>query len=155
MVPGARLVAVTDVLPDRAKVFAAEHGCAAEPSLAGLLSRGDIDVVSVCVPSGLHAEVGIQVASAGKHLVIEKPIDVSLDAADRLIAAAKSAGITMTVISQHRFDPGLIELRRLIDDGALGRLLLGQAATKWFRSQSYYDSAAWRGTWSLDGGALM
>ncbi|HEY2693608.1 MAG TPA: Gfo/Idh/MocA family oxidoreductase [Streptosporangiaceae bacterium] len=155
MVPGARLVAVTDVLPDRAKAFAAEHGCPAESSLGDLLRRGDIDVVSVCVPSGLHAEVGIQVAAAGKHLVIEKPIDVSLDAADRLIGAAKSAGITMTVISQHRFDPGLIELRRLIDDGALGRLLLGQAATKWYRSQSYYDSAAWRGTWSLDGGALM
>ena len=155
MVPAARLVTVTDILPDRARAFAAEHGCAADPSLGDMLSRDDIDVVSVCVPSGLHAEVGIQVAAAGKHLVIEKPIDVSLDAADRLIEAAKAAGITVTVISQHRFDPALIELRRLIDDGVLGRLLLGQAATKWYRSQSYYDSAAWRGTWSLDGGALM
>lgn len=155
MVPAARLVAVTDVRQDRAEAFAAEHGCAAEPSLDDLLSRDDVDVVSVCVPSGLHAEVGIEVAAAGKHLIVEKPIDVSLDAADRLIEAAKAAGITVTVISQHRFDPGLIELRRLIDEGALGRLLLGQAATKWYRSQSYYDSAAWRGTWSLDGGALM
>jgi UDP-N-acetyl-2-amino-2-deoxyglucuronate dehydrogenase len=155
MLATARLVAVTDVRADRAAAFAAEHGCAAEPSLDALLSRDDIDVVSVCVPSGRHAEVGIQVAAAGKHLVVEKPIDVSLDAADRLIEAARAAGITVTVISQHRFDPGLLELRRLIDDGALGRLLLGQAATKWYRSQSYYDSAAWRGTWSLDGGALM
>ncbi len=155
MVPNARLVAATDSVPPRARDFAAEHGCAAELSLDALLRRDDIDVVAVCVPSGLHAEVGIRAAAAGKHLVIEKPIDVRLDAADRLAEAAKAAGSVMTVISQHRFDPGLIELRRLIDDGALGRLLLGQATTKWYRGQAYYDSADWRGTWAMDGGALM
>jgi predicted dehydrogenase len=111
--------------------------------------------VSVCVPSGLHAEVGIQAARAGKHLVVEKPIDVSLAAADRLIEAADAAGVALTVISQHRFDPGLAELRRLLDAGALGRLLVGEASTKWFRSQAYYDSGPWRGTWDLDGGSMM
>ena len=155
MVPGARLVAVTDVDQERAEGFAAQHGCVAVAGLDTLLGRGDVDVVAVCVPSGRHAEVGVRVAGAGKHLVIEKPIDVSLDAADRLIAAASAAGIKLTVISQHRFDPGLIELRRLIDAGALGRLLLGQASTKWWRGQEYYDSAGWRGTWAMDGGALM
>jgi UDP-N-acetyl-2-amino-2-deoxyglucuronate dehydrogenase len=154
-VPGARLVAVTDVAPERAARFAGGHGCAAEPGLDALLARDDIDVVSVCVPSGLHAEVGIQAATAGKHLVVEKPIDVSLAAADRLIEAADAAGVAMTVISQHRFDTGLVELRGLIDDGALGRLVLGEASTKWYRSQGYYDSGAWRGTWALDGGSLM
>jgi predicted dehydrogenase len=154
-VPGARLVAVTDVVPERAIAFAGSHGCAAEPSLDALLARDDIDVVSVCVPSGLHAEVGIQAAAAGKHLVVEKPIDVSLAAADLLIDAADTAGVTMTVISQHRFDAGLVELRGLIDDGALGRLLVGEASTKWYRSQAYYDSGPWRGTWALDGGSLM
>ena len=135
--------------------FAGSHGCAAEPGLDALLARDDIDVVSVCVPSGLHAEVGIQAAAAGKHLVVEKPIDVSLAAADRLIDAADAAGVAMTVISQHRFDPGLVELRGLIDDGVLGRLVLGEASTKWYRSQGYYDSGPWRGTWALDGGSLM
>jgi predicted dehydrogenase len=154
-IPGARLVAVSDVVPERALRFAAGRGCAAEPSLDALLARDDIDVVSVCVPSGLHAEVGIQVAAAGKHLIVEKPIDVSLVAADRLIEAVDAAGVAMTVISQHRFDPGLVELRRLIDDGVLGRLVLGEASTKWYRSQGYYDSGPWRGTWSLDGGSLM
>jgi predicted dehydrogenase len=154
-VPGAALRAVTDVAPERAAAFAARYGCRAEPDLDALLARDDIDVVSVCVPSGLHAEVGSRVAAAGKHLVVEKPVDVSLAAADRLISAARAAGITMTVISQHRFDPGLTELRRLLDAGALGRLVLGQASTKWYRSQGYYDSAPWRGTWALDGGALM
>jgi UDP-N-acetyl-2-amino-2-deoxyglucuronate dehydrogenase len=158
MIPAARLVAVTDVDPDRAAAFADRHGCVAAPDLDALTGRDDVDVVAVCVPSGLHAEVGVRAAAAGKHLVVEKPIDVSLDAADRLIAAAAAAGVTISVISQHRFDPGVVELRRLIDDGALGRLLLGQASTKWWRSQEYYDSAGlvwplgWWGGWGWCGG---
>jgi UDP-N-acetyl-2-amino-2-deoxyglucuronate dehydrogenase len=153
--PGARLAAVTDVAAGVAEAFAAGHGCAAEPTLDAVLGRGDVDVVCVCVPSGLHAEVGVRAAKAGMHLVVEKPLDVSLDAADRLLAAAREAGVTMTVMSQHRFDPGLVELKRLIDAGALGRLLLGEASTKWYRTQEYYDSAPWRGTWAMDGGALL
>jgi UDP-N-acetyl-2-amino-2-deoxyglucuronate dehydrogenase len=153
--PGARLVAVTDVAAGAAGAFAAARGCAAEPGLDTLLARADVDVVCVCVPSGLHAEVGTRAARAGKHLVVEKPIDVTLAAADRLIEAARTAGVALTVISQHRFDPGLIELKRLLGDGALGRLVLAEASTKWYRTQGYYDSAGWRGTWAMDGGSLM
>ena len=153
--PGARLVAVTDVAAGAATAFAAARGCAAEPSLDALLARADVDVVCVCVPSGLHAEVGTRAARAGKHLVVEKPIDLTLAAADRLIEAARAAGVALTVISQHRFDPGLIELKGLLRDGALGRLVLGEARTKWYRTQAYYDSAGWRGTWAMDGGSLM
>jgi UDP-N-acetyl-2-amino-2-deoxyglucuronate dehydrogenase len=153
--PDAWLAAVTDVVPGAAQAFAAARGGAAEPDLDALLARPDVDVVCVCVPSGLHAEIGIRAARAGKHLVVEKPVDVTLAAADRLIEAARAAGVALTVISQHRFDPGLIELKRLIDEGALGRLVLGEASTKWYRTQSYYDSAAWRGTWAMDGGSLL
>ena len=153
--PDARLVAVTDVAAGAATAFAAARGCAAEPDLDALLARDDVEVVCVCVPSGLHAEVGVRAAKAGKHLVVEKPIDVTLAAADRLIEAARTAGVALTVISQHRFDPGLIELQRLLGDGALGRLVLGEASTKWYRTQAYYDSADWRGTRAMDGGALM
>jgi UDP-N-acetyl-2-amino-2-deoxyglucuronate dehydrogenase len=153
--PGARLAAVTDVVAGAAGAFAAARGCAAEPDLDALLARPDVDVVCVCVPSGLHAEIGLRAARAGKHLAVEKPVDVTLAAADRLIEAARAAGVALTVISQHRFDPGLIELKRLIDDGALGRLVLGEASTKWYRTQGYYGSAAWRGTWAMDGGSLM
>jgi UDP-N-acetyl-2-amino-2-deoxyglucuronate dehydrogenase len=153
--PDARLVAVTDVAAGAAEAFAAARGCPAEPDLDALLARRDVEVVCVCVPSGLHATIGIEAAKAGKHLAVEKPIDVSLDAADRLIDAARAAGVTLTVISQHRFDPGLVELKRLLDDGALGRLVLGEASTKWYRTQAYYDSAPWRGTWAMDGGSLM
>ena len=125
----------------------AQPGCLAEP----LRRRHGVGVRT----SGRHADVGIAAARAGKNLLIEKPIDVSLAAADRLIEAAEAAGVTVSVVSQHRFDPGLAELRRLIRAGALGRLLLGQASTKWYRGQDYYDSAGWRGTWAMDGGALM
>jgi predicted dehydrogenase len=153
--PSAALVAVTDVVGSRAGSFAAARGCAAEPDLDALLARPDVEVVSVCVPTGLHAEVGVRAAQAGKHLVIEKPIDVTLEAADRLIEAARSTGVALTVISQHRFDAGLIEARRLLGEGALGRLVLGEASTKWYRGQEYYDSAPWRGTDAMDGGSLM
>ena len=155
LLPDARLLAVTDVAAGAAQAFAAARGCAAEPSLDDLLARHDVDVVCVCVPSGQHAQVGIRAAKAGKHLVIEKPVDVTLEAADRLLAAAREAGVALTVVSQHRFDPGVIALKRLIDDGALGTLVLGEASTKWYRTQEYYDSAPWRGTWEFDGGALM
>jgi UDP-N-acetyl-2-amino-2-deoxyglucuronate dehydrogenase len=155
LVPGARLAAVTDEAPGRAKALAEAWGGTAEPDLEALLARDDVDVVCVCVPSGLHAEVGVQAAAAGKHLVVEKPIDVTLEAADRLIAAAQANNVLVTVISQHRFDTGLDELRRLLAGGELGSLLLGEASTKWYRTQDYYDSAAWRGTWELDGGSLM
>jgi UDP-N-acetyl-2-amino-2-deoxyglucuronate dehydrogenase len=153
--PGARLVAVTDADAGAAAAFAASRGAAAERDLDALLARGDVDVVCVCVPSGLHAEVGLRAVKAGKHLAVEKPVDVTLDAADRLIGAARTAGVALTVISQHRFDPGLVEARRLIDEGALGRLVLGEASIKWYRSQAYYDSAGWRGTWAMDGGSLL
>jgi predicted dehydrogenase len=155
LLPDARLVAVTDVADGAARDFAAARGCDAEPTLDDLLARRDVHVVCVCVPSGLHAEVGVRAAKAGKHLVVEKPVDVTLEAADRLLAAARQAGVTLTVMSQHRFDPGVTELKRLIDDGALGRLVLGEASTKWHRTQAYYDAAAWRGTWAMDGGALL
>jgi UDP-N-acetyl-2-amino-2-deoxyglucuronate dehydrogenase len=154
-VPGAWLAAVTDTSPEAAKRLAASRGCAAEPDLDALLARDDVDIVTVGVPSGLHAEVGVAAATAGKHVIVEKPIDVTLTAADRLIEAARAADVKLTVISQHRFDPGVVELRSLIDDGALGSLLLGEASTKWYRSQAYYDSGTWRGTWALDGGSLM
>jgi UDP-N-acetyl-2-amino-2-deoxyglucuronate dehydrogenase len=153
--PNAHLVSVTDIVPEKAKAFAEDHAVAWDADLDALLARPDIDVVSVCVPSGLHADIGVRAARAGKHLVVEKPIDVTVAAADRLLDAAASAGVLLTVISQHRFDPGLRRLRELVDQGRLGRLVLGDAITKWYRSQGYYDSGDWRGTWALDGGGAL
>jgi UDP-N-acetyl-2-amino-2-deoxyglucuronate dehydrogenase len=153
--PNAHLISVTDIVPEKAKTFAEDHQVAWDTDLDALLARPDIDVVSVCVPSGLHADIGVRAARAGKHLVVEKPIDVTVAAADRLLDATASAGVALTVISQHRFDPGLQRLRELVDQGRLGRIVLGEAVTKWYRSQGYYDSGDWRGTWALDGGGAL
>jgi UDP-N-acetyl-2-amino-2-deoxyglucuronate dehydrogenase len=153
--PDARLVAVCDVIPSAAEKLAGEFGAEAMTDLDAMLARDDIQVVSVCVPSGLHAEVGIKAAQAGKHVICEKPIDITLDAADRLIEACDAAGVKLQVISQHRFGAGMQRLKQAIDDGSLGTLVMGNAEIFWYRSQAYYDSGGWRGTWALDGGGCL
>jgi UDP-N-acetyl-2-amino-2-deoxyglucuronate dehydrogenase len=153
--PGARLVAAVDVDEDRARRLTDDFGGDPETDLDRVLARPDIDVVSVCVPSGLHAEIGCRAAAAGKHVLVEKPIDITLEAADRLIATAKRSGVKLSVVSQYRYSPGVQQVRSLIDDGRLGRLILGDAIVKWYRSQAYYDSGDWRGTWALDGGGCL
>jgi UDP-N-acetyl-2-amino-2-deoxyglucuronate dehydrogenase len=153
--PGASLVAVTDVDADLAAKFAAEHAVTDAGSLDNLLARPDVDVVCVCVPSGFHAEVGLAAARAGRHVVVEKPIDINLAAARGLIEGARAGGVSLTVISQQRYNPGVQRAKALIDEGRLGRLVEVSASVPWWRSQAYYDSAGWRGTWALDGGGAF
>lgn len=153
--PNARLVAVIDLDEERAAQRGAEFGVDHSTDLEAVLRRPDVDAVCVCVPSGRHAEVGVRAALAGKHLVVEKPIDVTLEAAGRLIEACRASGVQLTVISQHRYDPGVRRLRELLDSGRLGRPILGDAVVKWYRTQEYYDSGGWRGTWALDGGGCL
>jgi len=153
--PNARLVAVADTVAEQARLRGEEFGVDHHADVDALLARPDVDVVSVCVPSGLHAEIGIRAAAAGKHVVVEKPIEVTLEAADRLIAACHDHGVALTVIFQNRFGAAVQRLRGLIDGGRLGRLISGDAVVKWYRSQAYYDSGAWRGTWALDGGGAL
>lgn len=153
--PEAELVAVCDIVADRARSMGEAFDVDHTSDLDQLLARGDVDAVCVCVPSGHHAEIGVRAARAGKHVVCEKPIDVTLEAADRLIAAARDAGVTLAVISQNRFAPGLRQLRALIDSGRLGKLIIGDSIIKWWRSQEYYDSGEWRGTIELDGGGCL
>ncbi len=154
-VEGARLVAVADVRPERAHSLAGRHGVTACSSIDELLALPEVDLVCVCTPSGTHGELGSQVARAGKHVVLEKPVDVSLKAADGVIAACAAEGVVVSVISQHRFDAGVIALKEALRRGDLGPVVLAEARAWWYRAQSYYDSDTWRGTAALDGGALM
>ncbi len=154
-IPNARLCATVDTVREKAEKLAAEFGGEAYTDLAAALARPDVDVVCVCVPSGLHAEIGVQAAAAGKHVICEKPIEISLAAADRLIAACREHGVKLQVISQHRFDPGMMQLREALEAGRFERLVLGDAIIKWYRAQKYYDSGDWRGTWALDGGGAL
>lgn len=149
------LVAVVDVELDRAEALAAERGGQPFASLKEALESTDIDVVSVCTPTGLHGVVAIEALEAGKHVVIEKPAEVTTEKTDEIIAAQEKAGTLVTVISQHRFDPATEVTLGAIRDGRLGRVTSGIAAIDWWRSQRYYDSGDWRGTWELDGGGAM
>lgn len=151
----AELVAVHDIEPEKAASFCRRHRTEQAGSVEELVGRPDIDAVCVCVPSGLHADIGVVAAGAGKHLVVEKPIDVTLAAARRLIDAAAGTGVALNVISQQRYNPGVVRVRQLLRSGALGDLLLVQARVPWYRAQAYYDSAQWRGTWALDGGGAF
>jgi UDP-N-acetyl-2-amino-2-deoxyglucuronate dehydrogenase len=123
--------------------------------LGAALADPDIDAVSICTPSGLHANQAVAALEAGKHVMIEKPIDISLDAADRIIAAERASGAKVAVVSQHRFDHSTEEVVAAIQAGDLGRLTSGIASTAWWRGQSYYDSGRWRGTWAMDGGGAI
>jgi UDP-N-acetyl-2-amino-2-deoxyglucuronate dehydrogenase len=149
------LAGVMDIDSAKAQTFGRQWEVSATDSLDEALSWPDVQMVQVCTPSGLHAEIGIQAAQAGKHVLVEKPIDVTLAAADRLIQACRQVGVTLGVVAQHRFDPGFRQLQTALRQGALGQLVLGEARVKWYRSQEYYDSASWRGTRELDGGGVL
>lgn len=150
----ARLVAVADIRADRAQHFAEEYRAEAHLDYCELLARSDVEAVSICVPSGLHAQVTVDALAAGKHVLVEKPIALNLADADRMIAAAREKGLTLGVVLQNRYNSPMQQLRRLVDEGGLGRLHLGNATVRWYRPQSYYEDG-WHGTWAMDGGALM
>ncbi len=120
-----------------------------------MLKRDDIDAVSLGTPSGLHMEWTVKAANAGKHVLTEKPIEVTLDKADKMIQACKDNKVKLGVISQRRWDPGVRELKEAIQEQKLGNLILGDCYVKWYRAQEYYDSGGWRGTWKLDGGGCL
>jgi len=152
--PGAKLVAVADIVDSRAEHYASEYSVDAYHDYHELLDREDIDVVNICTPSGLHGSIGIEAARAGKHLIVEKPIALNTDDADALIAEAEAAGVKLCVVLQNRYNPPMQDAYEVVQNGALGKLLLGNATVRWFRPQEYYEDD-WHGTWAMDGGALM
>ncbi|MBC8143508.1 MAG: Gfo/Idh/MocA family oxidoreductase [Armatimonadetes bacterium] len=147
------LVAVCDTVIDRAATLAQTFGVAkVYTNEANLFADPDIDAVCLCTPSGLHMEAAIAAMNAGKHVLSEKPMDVSVAVCDGAIAVSEATGKMLSVVSQHRFDPATISAKAAIDAGLLGKIVLANAAVPWFRTQSYYDSGDWRGTWAMDGG---
>jgi len=152
---GAEPVVICRQNEDKARRMAQEVQLEGTTDYSSLLHRNDIDIVDIIVPSGLHAELGIKAARAGKHVIVEKPIDVSLEKADDLIKTCRDKGVTLGVISQYRFMDGMLEMYRLLEAEHLGDLIQGDALIKWFRPQSYYDSGEWRGTRELDGGGAF
>jgi predicted dehydrogenase len=153
--PGARLVGVCVSSPERAAQAEAAFGAPATSDYAAILSNPEVGAVCICTPSGLHAAQTIAAARAGKHILVEKPLALTLADADAMIGAAREAGVLLAVALQRRTDPAFAAVRAAIEAGELGRLALGGVTVPYVRPQSYYDQAAWRGTWALDGGGAL
>lgn len=119
------------------------------------ISDQELDAVSVCTPSGNHLDYGEMAARAGKHVIIEKPIEVTLSRAKRLIRVCEENSVALAVIYQSRFIPEIRALKGQLDEKVIGKLFMGDARIKWFRGQDYYDSGEWRGTLALDGGGVL
>ena len=153
--PEAELVAVCDIVPELAQAFADKYGAEPYTDYLEMLKRDDIDVVTIATSSGLHAEIGIAAAEAGKHVLVEKPMAMTLKTADEMIAACHKAGVKLGVIHQNRFNDSIKLLRTALEDGRFGKLTHGQATVRWNRNDNYYTQAPWRGTKLQDGGVLM
>ncbi|MGH7664861.1 MAG: Gfo/Idh/MocA family protein [Gemmatimonadaceae bacterium] len=154
-VDGMTLTAVCDIVPERAQSLGAELAVPAFASYEDMLARAECDVVAICTPSGLHPAHGIAAARAGKHVVSEKPMAITLDGADQLVAACDEAAVHLFVVKQNRLNTTIQLLRRAIDKGRFGRIYMANATVRWARPQEYYEQAPWRGTWEFDGGAFM
>ncbi|RZT27705.1 putative dehydrogenase [Kribbella sp. VKM Ac-2569] len=151
----AVLVAVVDQNLERAGKLVSEYGGHAYATASEAYAAEEVDAVGICLPSALHADVAVEALRAGKHVIVEKPVDITLAAADRLIEAQRETGLTVSVISQRRFQPPVAQIRAAIDSGALGRVTSGIAESAFFRPQSYYDGDDWRGTLAIDGGGAL
>lgn len=148
-------MAIADVSEERARQVGEEQGIDWYTNHTEMFARNDVEAVCICTPSGLREPVCVDAAHAGKHIIAEKPLEVTIERVDSIIAACDAAGVKLAVIFQVRFLPGVLAARKAVEEGRLGRLLMGDAYIKWHRSQEYFDSATWRGTWALDGGGAL
>jgi UDP-N-acetyl-2-amino-2-deoxyglucuronate dehydrogenase len=154
-VDGLELVAVCDVVAERANEAALRFDVPSFESFGDMLALVPCDAVALCTPSGLHPKHGILAARAGKHVICEKPMAITLEDADALVRECDAAGVQLFVVKQNRLNPAIQLLKRAVDRGRFGRIYLANTTVRWTRPQEYYDQAPWRGTWALDGGAIM
>lgn len=153
-VEGANLVSVCDIVATKAEAVAAPFGVPWFVDMHEMMQRAKPDVVVILTESGLHAEHAIALAPYGKHIIVEKPMALTLDDADAMIHACDQCGVRLFVVKQNRFNVPIVKLREALDAGRFGKLTLGTVRVRWCRPQSYYDQDDWRGTWALDGGVL-
>ncbi len=154
-VDGLELVAVCDTVSERARSAGEGHSVPWFTNYEEMLATAACDVVVIATPSGLHPRHGILAARAGKHVIAEKPMAISLESADELVQTCDHAGVHLFVVKQNRLNPPVQLLKRAIDRGRFGRIYMANCTVRWSRPQEYYDSAPWRGTWEFDGGAFM
>ena len=153
--PGAKLTAIATRTPENAWAAGEKHGCAFYTDYREMLKRNDIDIVTICTPAALHLPMALNAAAAGKHCIVEKPIEINVERSLRMIEAFDRRGLTLSVIFQHRFDPASRAIKDAVDCGAFGKLNYGAARTVWFRDGDYYRATVWRGAWDGDGGGAL
>jgi predicted dehydrogenase len=153
-IEGAQLAAVCDVHADRAAAFGSRYQVPSFSTIDALLAAPAIDAVAVLTPSGMHAEHAIRVARSRRHVIVEKPMALTLRDAEQMIEAADAAAVRLFVVKQNRFNVPVVKAREALDAGRFGKLVLGTVRVRWCRDQSYYAQDDWRGTWAQDGGVL-
>jgi predicted dehydrogenase len=153
--PNGKLVAAFDQVEERAKTFAAQYNIKAYSTLESFLSDPQIDVVTIGTPSGSHMEPAVAAAKFGKHVICEKPLEVTLSRIDQMIEAHQKAGTKLSGVFNSRYEPVNQTLKKVISSGRLGRITYGAGYVPWYRSQEYYDQGGWRGTWKFDGGGAL
>ena len=152
---GGELVACYDYIPQAAENIAKEFNCKACNSLDAMLTDPQVEIVTIGTPSGAHCEPAISAAKACKHVIVEKPLEITLERCDAIIDACDKSGVTLSTIFPSRFHDSSVKIKKAITANRFGRLTLGDAVVKWYRTQGYYDGGAWRGTWELDGGGAL
>lgn len=155
-ISGARLVCVCDIDENRAKSFGEKYKVPYFTSLESMMDShyNYIDIISILTPSGLHAKNTLEVAPYKKHIIVEKPMALTLDDADKMIEACDKYGIRLFVVKQNRYNLPVQKLREALESGRFGRLIMGSIRVRWCRDNSYYRQDSWRGTWAMDGGVF-
>jgi UDP-N-acetyl-2-amino-2-deoxyglucuronate dehydrogenase len=154
-IPGVEIAAVYGSNAGKVRRLTEEYGGEAYSEFESFLKHRPMEMVAIGSPSGLHAEQGSAAARCGLHVLTEKPIDISTERADALIAATDKAGVRLGVFFQDRFKTDIIRVKQAIDNGVLGKAVLADARVKWFRPAGYYADSKWRGTLRLDGGGAL
>lgn len=154
-IKGANVVACFDNFPKSAARFAEAQNCTPYDSLKDMLADPKVDIVTICTPSGAHMEPAVAAAKAGKHVVIEKPLEITLKRCDKIIEACEKNKVVCSAIFPSRFHESSKIMKKAVEKKKFGTLAMADAYVKWFRTQAYYDSGAWRGTWELDGGGAL
>ncbi len=152
---GGTLHSVFDQRPEAAEKLANEYGITCYGEIEAFLADPELEIVTVGTPSGAHLDPSLAALNAGKHVICEKPLEVTVERIDQLMAAADANGKTLAAILNRRFHPGMEAFKQAADEGRFGTLTSASCYVKWYRAQSYYDSAGWRGTWALDGGGAL
>jgi predicted dehydrogenase len=154
-IPGARIVACSDVIPARAQEFAALFKCKAYNELSAFLDDPEIEIVNICTPSGLHRDAAIPSAESGRHLIIEKPLEISVGRCLEIIEACQKNNVVLSGIFPSRFSEASQAIKGAVDAHRFGVLAQGSAYVKWWRDQKYYSQGGWKGTRALDGGGAL